>query len=184
MSDGEGVYLGLGANLGNRAENLRLALRYLSSLAPAQEVSSLYETVPLGDAEQPAFYNAVCRVATGLTPQALLQYLKSVEFEIGRRPAPRWAPRPIDLDLLLYSQRIIEKPELTVPHPRLAERAFVLVPLVEIAPDLRHPLLGRSISEMASSLPADDLAGVRRLEPSGWERALEREGPPEKGGPC
>lgn len=181
---GERVYLGLGANLGNRAANLRLALRYLCSLAPAQEVSSLYETVPVGDVSQPAFHNAVCRVATGLTPEALLQYLKSVEFEIGRRPAPHWAARPIDLDLLLYGERVIDAPDLVVPHPRLAERAFVLVPLAEIAPDLRHPLLGRSITGIASSLPEGDLAAVRRLEPSGWERALEREEPPGEGGPC
>jgi 2-amino-4-hydroxy-6-hydroxymethyldihydropteridine diphosphokinase len=184
MTGGEGVYLGLGANLGNRAENLRLALRYLSSLAPAREVSSLYETAPLGNVDQPAFYNAVCRVATGLPPEALLQYLKSVEFEIGRRCAPRWAPRPIDLDLLLYGRRTIDKPELTVPHPRLAERAFVLVPLAEIAPDLRHPLLGRSVAEMVSSLPEGHVAGVRRLEASGWEGGPEREEPPGKGGPC
>jgi 2-amino-4-hydroxy-6-hydroxymethyldihydropteridine diphosphokinase len=183
MSD-ESVYLGLGANLGNRAANLRLALRYLSSLAPAEEVSSLYETAPVGNADQPAFYNAVCRVATGLTPEALLQYLKSVEFEIGRRPAPHWAARPIDLDLLLYGQRVIDVPDLTVPHPRLAERAFVLVPLAEIASDLRHPVLDRSIAEIASSLPEGDLEGVRRIAPSGWERTLEREEPPEEGGPC
>ncbi len=181
---GESVYLGLGANLGDRAANLRLALRYLSSLAPAQEVSSLYETAPVGDVSQPVFYNAVCRVATGLSPEALVKYLKSVEFEIGRRPAPRWAARPIDLDLLLYGQWVIDAPDLTVPHPQLAERGFVLVPLAEIAPDLRHPSLGRSIAEIASSLPEGDLAGVRRIEPSGWERELEREEPPEKGGPC
>jgi 2-amino-4-hydroxy-6-hydroxymethyldihydropteridine diphosphokinase len=181
---GESVYLSLGANLGNRAANLRLALRYLSSLAPAREVSSLYETAPVGNADQPTFYNAVCRVATGLTPGALLQYLKSVEFEIGRRPAPKWASRPLDLDLLLYGERVIDAPGLTVPHPRLVERGFVLVPLAEIAPELRHPLLGRSIAEIASSLPEGDLASVRRVALSGWEEALEREEPPEKGGPC
>ncbi|MGA2285890.1 MAG: 2-amino-4-hydroxy-6-hydroxymethyldihydropteridine diphosphokinase [Dehalococcoidia bacterium] len=181
---GVGVYLSLGANLGNRTANLRLALRYLSSLAPAQEVSSLYETDPVGSADQPAFYNAVCRVATGLTPEALQKYLKSVEFEIGRRPAPHWAARPIDLDLLLYGQRLIDVPDLTVPHPRLAERAFVLVPLAEIAPDLRHPVLGRSIAEIAASLPEGDLTGVRRIAPLGWQESPEREEPPGEGGPC
>jgi 2-amino-4-hydroxy-6-hydroxymethyldihydropteridine diphosphokinase len=170
----EAVCLGLGANLGNRAENLRMALRYLSSLARVRGVSSLYETAPVGSVDQPAFYNAVCRIETGLTPEALIKYLKSVEFEIGRRPGSRWAPRPIDLDLLLYGGRVIETAELEIPHSQLAERAFVLVPLAEIAPDLRHPILGRTIAELLSSLDEGEIAGVAKLEAPGWETQLPK----------
>jgi len=170
MSGDEAVFLGLGANLGNRAENLRMALRYVSSLARIDAVSSLYETPPAGDEKQPNYYNAACRLATGLSPEALLDYLKRVEFEIGRRPAPRWASRPIDLDLLLYGERVVETVGLVVPHPRLVERAFVLAPLAEIAPDARHPVLGKTVQDMLSSLDEVGLAGVTKLEPPGWER--------------
>ena len=170
MTGDEAVFLGLGANLGNRAANLSMALRYLSSLARVDAVSSLYETAPIGSHNQPSFYNAVCRIATGLSPEALLDYLKRVEFEIGRRPAPHWAARPVDLDILLYGERAVETDRLVVPHPRLAERAFVLVPLAEIAPDVRHAVLGRIVSEMLASMGGPEIAGVRKLEPSGWER--------------
>lgn len=177
MTGDEAVFLGLGANLGNRAANFRLALRYVSSLARIDAVSSLYETAPVGNHEspeasqgQPRFYNAVCRLATGLSPEALLDYLKRVEFEIGRRPAPRWAPRPIDLDVLLYGDRVVETDKLVIPHPRLAERAFVLVPLAEIAPDVKHPVLGKTAVDMLSALGEPDLAGVTKLEPPGWEK--------------
>ena len=173
MTGDEAVFLGLGANLGNRAANLSMALRYLSSLARIDAVSSLYETAPIGSRSQPTFYNAVCRVATGLSPEALLDYLKRVEFEIGRRPAPHWAARPVDLDILLYGERVIETEKLAVPHPRLAERAFVVVPLAEIAPDMRHPVLGRTAGEMLASLDKSELAGVTKLEPPGWERETE-----------
>jgi 2-amino-4-hydroxy-6-hydroxymethyldihydropteridine diphosphokinase len=169
MTADEAVFVGLGANLGNRAENLRLALRYLASLARVEAVSSLYETAPVGNEGQPDFYNAVCRLSTGLSPEALLDYLKRIEFEVGRRPAVRWAPRPIDLDVLLYGERVIETAGLAVPHPRMAERAFVLVPLAEIAPDARHPLLDRTAGEMLAALDEAALAGVTKLEPPGWE---------------
>ena len=172
MTGDEAVFLGLGANLGNRAANLAMAIRYVSSLARIDAVSSLYETAPVGSHDQPSFYNAVCRIATGLSPEALLGYLKRVEFEIGRRPAPRWAPRPIDLDILLYGDRVVEMGDLVVPHPRLAERAFVLVPLVEIAPKVRHPVLGRTVREMLSALSESDLAGVTKLELRGWEKEM------------
>jgi 2-amino-4-hydroxy-6-hydroxymethyldihydropteridine diphosphokinase len=177
MTGDEAVFIGLGANLGNRAANLRMALRYLSSLAHVDAVSSLYETAPVGgngspeaSQDQPSFYNAVCRVATGLSPEALLDYLKRVEFEIGRRPAPHWAARPVDLDILLYGERAVETDRLVVPHPRLAERAFVLVPLAEIAPDVWHPVLGRTVNEMLASLGEPEIAGVTKVEPPGWER--------------
>jgi len=168
-TEGSAVYLGLGSNLGNRAANLRMALRYLPPLARIEEVSSLYETAPLGGEEQPPFYNAVCRISTGLGPEALLRHLKQIEFAIGRRPGPRWGPRPIDLDILLCGDRVLEREGLIVPHPLLAERAFVLVPLAELAPDLRHPVLGKPVGELLSALDEAALSGVRRIELRGWE---------------
>ncbi len=163
------VYLGLGANLGNRAENLRMAVRYVSSLARIDAMSSLYETTPVGGGNQPNYYNAVCRLSTGLSPEALLDYLKRVEFEIGRRPAERWSARPIDLDILLYGEQIVESKRLIVPHPRLAERAFVLVPLAEIAPDIRHPVSGKTAGQLLASLTPAEVAGVKKIAAQGWE---------------
>jgi 2-amino-4-hydroxy-6-hydroxymethyldihydropteridine diphosphokinase len=166
------VFLGLGANLGNRAANLRMALRYLDPLAVVTAVSSLYETAPVGVIEQPPYYNAVCRLTTGLTPRGLLRHLKAIEFEIGRWPGPRWGPRPIDLDLLLYGDLVLESADLVLPHPLVARRAFVLVPLAEIAPDLRHPLLGVTVSELLPALAEDDLRGVEEFEAPGWENRV------------
>jgi 2-amino-4-hydroxy-6-hydroxymethyldihydropteridine diphosphokinase len=168
------VYLSLGANLGDRLANLRLALTRLQTLARLEEVSSLYETQPQGVSDQPLFLNAVCRVSTGLEPQALLRFLKNVERETGRQPGgERWGPRPIDLDILLYDDRVLDAPELTVPHPRLAERAFVLVPLCELAPELRHPLLGKTMKELLASVGKK---GVRKIAPRAWEKGEGSEG--------
>jgi len=168
------VYLGLGANVGDRLANLRMALVRLQTLARLEAVSSLYETQPQGVSDQPLFFNAVCRVTTGLEPQALLRFLKNLEWEIGRRPGGQtWGPRPIDLDILLYDERVVDAPELKVPHPRLAERAFVLIPLAELAPELRHPLLGRTMKELLASVGEE---GVGRIAPAGWEKGEGNEG--------
>jgi len=168
------AYIALGANIGNREANLRMALRGLTRLARVDAVSSLYETDPVGPIEQPAFYNAVCRVETGLEPESLLRFLKTLEHEIGRRPgSKRWGPRPIDLDILLYDDRIIGGDELEVPHPRLAERAFALVPLAEIAPDARDPMRDKTI---ATVLQVVDASGVRKIKDEGWDGVAGREG--------
>lgn len=168
------VYLGLGANVGNRLANLRMALARLQTLARLEDVSSLYETQPQGVTGQPLFFNAVCRASTGLEPQALLRFLKNLEWEIGRRPGGQmWGPRPIDLDILLYDDRVVDAAELKVPHPRLAERAFVLVPLCELAPELRHPLLGKTMKELLASVGKK---GVRKIAPRAWEKGEENEG--------
>lgn len=159
------VYLGLGANVGNREGNLRLALRLLEPLAQVQAVSSLYESEPWGPADQPPFYNAVARVTTGLEPPALLRHLKSVEHEMGRRPGERWGPRPIDLDILLYGERVLRTAELTIPHPGLVERPFVLVPLAELAPDVREPVTGRTIRALAEAVGS---RGVGRVAGPEW----------------
>ena len=165
------VYLGLGSNLGDRRGNLAEALRRLPPLVRVQAVSSLYETQPVGPQEQPLFYNAACRGVTGLPPLELLRHVKQIERDLGRqpdgRPAERWGPRPIDIDVLLYGDAVIEEAALRVPHAELANRAFVLVPLAELAAELRHPKLGRTIGELADAM---DRAGVEKRAASGWEQ--------------
>lgn len=160
------VFIGLGANAGNREANLRMALRGLTRMARVEAVSSLYESDPVGP-EQPPFYNAVCRIETGLEPRSLLRFLQALEHEIGRRSGgQRWGPRPIDLDILLYEDRVMDSEELTLPHPRITERAFVLIPLSEIAPDALHPAAGKTVAEPAAPL---DAGGVRRIKNAGWD---------------
>lgn len=162
------VYIGLGANLGDREANLRSALRAIEDGARIVAVSSLFETdaVTPDGSEGPPYYNAACRIETQLEPLDLLRFLQSVERLIGRPPnAKRWAPRLIDLDLLLYGSDIVETVDLTVPHPRMAERPFVLVPLAEIAADVAHPVLERTIADLAQEAGN---AGVRRFAEVGW----------------
>ncbi len=144
-------------------------MRAINDVARIVAVSSLYETdaVTLDGSEGPPYYNAACRVETDLDPLRLVRFLQSVEREIGRPPAAeRWVPRPIDLDLLLYGSDIVETDDLTVPHARMAERAFVLVPLAEIAADVVHPVLERTIAELAQETGD---AGVRRIAEAGWD---------------
>ncbi|MBI2912877.1 MAG: 2-amino-4-hydroxy-6-hydroxymethyldihydropteridine diphosphokinase [Chloroflexi bacterium] len=168
------VYLGLGANLGNREANLRMALRGLTRMARLEAVSSLYETDPVGIPDQPPFYNAACRIETGLEPRSLLRFLQNLEREIGRRSGgPRGGPRPIDIDILLYEERVIDEEGLTVPHPRLPERAFVLAPLAEIAADARHPSLGKTVAELRVAAGGE---GVRLIADRGWDGVMGAEG--------
>ena len=152
------VYLGLGSNLGNREANLRAALQGLWRMGRVEAVSSLYETEPVGGPAQPPFYNAACRWETALEPWPLLHFLQGLEHELGRRPGEeRWAPRPIDLDVLLYGDRIVGEEGLTIPHPRLAERPFVLAPLAEIAADARHPVEGKTIAELLAAAGTEEI---------------------------
>lgn len=166
------AYLALGSNLGNREANLRVAISAITRMCRVIAVSSLYETDPV-PAEQPAFYNAAVAIETGLEPLSLLRFLKAIEEEVGRRPGgERNGPRPIDIDILLYGGDTFEDELLTIPHPRLAERPFVLVPLAEIAADANHPTLAKTVAELARA--AGD-KGVRRVSEPGWEAVTTSE---------
>ena len=163
MSD-HAVYLGLGANLGHPAAQLRAAIDRLAALGEVEVVSSLYGSEPEGGAAQPEYRNAALRLRTPLSPEALLDAVLAVESEFGRVRSVRNASRTLDIDILAYDDRVISTERLSIPHPRMPRRAFVLLPLAEIAPEWRHPELGSSPGEMLAE--AEGCEGVARLE---WE---------------
>lgn len=146
------VYLGLGSNMGSRKGNLDRGLELLSQRVQLGQVSSIYDTAPVGNTQQPRFLNLVCQVNTRLAPMGLLTLAKGIESKLGRTLHERNAPRPLDIDILFYGDQIIETPKLVIPHPRLEERDFVLVPLAEIAPELVHPVSGKTIRELLQEL--------------------------------
>src|SRR6266699_2799850 len=146
------VYLGLGSNLGDRRGNLAAALQRLREVIEITSVSSVYDTEPVGFADQPRFLNIVLRGQTALDPEALLGYVKQIEAKLGRQPSFRYGPRPIDIDILLYDDLHIEQDNLTIPHPRMGERAFVLVPLAEIAPESVEPVSGKTAQELLEAV--------------------------------
>jgi len=158
----ERVYIGLGSNLATPIEQLRSALAALAALPQTDLIaqSSFYSSDPLGPADQPRYVNAVAALDTELSPLALLDALQTIELEQGRtRKAERWGPRTLDLDILLFGERLLDEPRLTVPHYHMHARAFVLYPLAEIAPDLKLPD-GRALAELLGACP---YAGLERL---------------------
>lgn len=142
------IYLSLGSNLGQRQENLVAALAQLCAFITLQQISSLYETVPVGYLDQPPFFNVACSGYTSLSPQELLARAKSVEHKVGRRATFHNGPRIVDIDVLMYDNLILTQEDLVLPHPRMRERAFVLVPFAEIAPTLRDPVSGNTIAKL------------------------------------
>lgn len=161
------AYLGLGGNLGDREAYLQQAVRLLGEQERVRvlRLSPIYETEPWGYTDQAAFLNQVAEVETELSPQALLAATQAVERALGRERLLRWGPRTMDVDILLYGDRRIDEPDLTVPHPRLTQRAFVLVPLTDLAPDLQLPNRGGlTVREALSRLSDADKNGVRRWE--------------------
>lgn len=160
------VYLSLGSNLGDRLARLQQALGKLGEAGvEIERVSSFYKTEPVGCRPQPWFVNCVAEAATELLPLRLLTALHAVERSLGRRPGVPKGPRPIDIDILLYENAVVRSSQLIIPHPRLAERRFVLVPLQELAPHLRDPVSQRTVIEMLHE--TSDRGQVVKLERSG-----------------
>jgi 2-amino-4-hydroxy-6-hydroxymethyldihydropteridine diphosphokinase len=155
------VYLALGSNLGNRQENLSTALQRLREVVDIHKISSVYETEPVGYLDQPRFLNLVCYGQTAASPDELLCNTKTIEKALGREPSFRNAPRPIDIDILLYNELCLATEDLILPHPRMSERAFVLVPLAEIAPTALDPVSRKTAQEL---LLAVSQTGISKLD--------------------
>jgi 2-amino-4-hydroxy-6-hydroxymethyldihydropteridine diphosphokinase len=158
------VYLGLGSNVGDRKQNLDRAISLLSERMNVEKVSSVYDTAPEMNPDQPRFLNMAVLARTTLEPQVLLSLLKGIESKLGRVPSTPYSPRPMDIDILFYGKEIIDTPALTIPHSHIQERAFVLVPLEEIAPDLKHPVNGKTVKQMRSDLKSG-VQGVFKFLP-------------------
>jgi 2-amino-4-hydroxy-6-hydroxymethyldihydropteridine diphosphokinase len=155
------VFIGLGSNVGDMEGNLRQAIELLKERMKLVKVSSMYETEPMYLKNQAWFVNCVAKLETDLTPKELLVYLEDIERRLGRQRSVRYGPRSIDLDILFYGNKVVEESDLKIPHPRLHERRFVLVPLVEIEPDHVHPIYRRSASTLLANLNSNE--SVRKL---------------------
>lgn len=154
------VYLALGSNLGNREENLKQSIASLPPQMVVKAKSHVYETPPWGYEDQPRFLNQVVKAQTYLQPEPLLKHIKRLEVALGRKATFRNGPREIDIDILLYDDLVLDTPILTLPHPHMHERGFVLLPMMDLDPDLVHPLTGKSVREMLISC---NLAGIKQV---------------------
>ena len=154
------IYLSLGTNLGDRLANLRAALDALPPTVTVLAESKVYETPAWGFEDQPAFLNMAIKGRTSQKPERLLKNLKQLETRLGRKSSFHWGPRLIDIDLLFYDALVMDTPELIIPHPRLQERAFVLVPLADIAPDLVHPVFGKTVRQLLEGLEQNGIVPV------------------------
>ena len=162
------TYIGLGSNLGDRRQHLCQALDRLASSCTVKRVSSLYETEPVDGAGPGEFLNAVVLIETSLLPRELLDLLQGIEDERGRVRRSKNEPRTLDLDILLYDQRIVRQQDLVIPHPRLHQRRFILSPLAELSPRLQHPVLGVTVSELEEQQRGG--GGVNRVAEQWWKR--------------
>jgi 2-amino-4-hydroxy-6-hydroxymethyldihydropteridine diphosphokinase len=143
------VYLLIGGNMGNRLQNLHQAVQWLQqACGPVQQVSSVYETAAWGKTDQPAFLNQAVQLHTTLSPQQLIKSILGIEEKMGRRRMEKNGPRIIDIDIIFYNQEVIDEPELTIPHPQLQNRRFALAPLQEIAANVIHPVLKKTVTEL------------------------------------
>ena len=158
------VYLALGTNLGDRMDNLRRAIAALSPSVKVTALSSVYETPPWGYADQPAFLNMALAAETDLEPLALIAFLKKLETDLGREKTFRNGPRLIDMDILFYDDLVFDQADLVIPHPRLHERAFVLVPLNDVAPDRMHPVLKRTVRDLLKDVDTKGVSFHGRLD--------------------
>jgi len=159
------IWLSLGTNVGDREQNLERALLALPGVGVVTAVSPVYETKAWGMAGQPDFLNMCAAATTNLTPRPLLTALKIIERELGREPGLHWGPRLIDIDILFYNDLVYQDDQLTIPHPLLASRAFVLVPLADIAPELVHPNTNQTIHELLTQVDQKSVQLYRRLTP-------------------
>ena len=157
---GPRVHLGLGSNLGDRRRNIERAVELLGERMQVECVSRFYETPPMYEERQPPFLNAVCRCASPPAPRDLLRFIQEIEANLGRVPGPKNSPRPLDIDILLYGSLTLDEPDLAIPHPGIAERPFVLIPLAEIDPDAVHPVTGKTTAEMLAELAPEPEAAV------------------------
>jgi 2-amino-4-hydroxy-6-hydroxymethyldihydropteridine diphosphokinase len=157
----ETVYLSLGSNLGNRQDHLDRALKLLSERMRLGKVSSIYDTEAVGPITQPNFLNLACEAFTHLTPEGLMALAKGIELKMGRH-SKSGEPRVIDIDIILYGDLVIDTKDLVIPHPRMQERSFVLIPLAEIAPDVVHPVLKKTMKELNKAIKEQQ--GVMKLE--------------------
>lgn len=169
------VYLSVGSNLGDRAAHIRAAMGALAELLELTAVSSLYETAPLGVTDQPAFLNLAVAARTRLGPEDLLGLVKKVERTEGRTPTYHWGPRVIDVDIVLFGDLAFESPNLVIPHREMHKRAFVLVPLAEIAPDALHPRLATTVRQLLNGV---DTSGVHLVGPYWSENRSSDHGSP------